>query len=333
MQEFHTTEEKIKLSHSGFYIGEEFIKPGENKTIKLNAGKLPSDNSMHVVAHVFNSGKEGDILLIIGGLHGDEINSIEIVRRSLERKFYTNLKQGAVIVIPLVNVYGFLEFSRDISDGKDINRSFPGLKNGSLASRVARLISEHFLSKATCILDFHTGGGTRYNFPHTRFFPGDLKATEMARIFGASVMLESKLIGKSLRKSAFDKFIPTVVFEGAESGRYCQNSIDVGLAGIQNILSFLNMTETPVTKPENIVIIRKNSWIRAPKAGMFVWTEAAGSFIRKGQKIGVISDPYGIKTYTILSKKEGFILGHNNASVVSLGDPLFHVGTEYSTET
>jgi len=332
MQDFIKFEEKLNLSKSGFYIGEVFIKPGENKTIKINAGKLPSDNSMHVVAHVFNSGNEGDILLIIGGLHGDEINSIEIVRQSLEQKFYKHLKSGTVIVIPLVNVYGFLEFSRDISHGKDINRSFPSLKNGSLASRVARLISEQFLSKVTCILDFHTGGGTRYNFPHTRFFPGDLKATEIAKKFGASVMMESKLIGKSLRKTAFDKCIPTVVFEGAESGRYCQDSINVGLQGIQNILSFLKMTEMPLIKAESTLIIKKNSWIRAPRAGMFLWTAAAGSFIRKGQKIGVISDPYGIKSNMILSKKNGFVLGHNNASVVSLGDPLFHIGTEYSLE-
>jgi predicted deacylase len=230
-------------------------------------------------------------------------------------------------------VYGFLEFSRDISDGKDINRSFPGLKNGSLASRVARLLSDQFLSKATRLLDFHTGGGTRYNFPHTRYFPGDIKATEMAKIFGASVIMESNLIGKSLRKTAFDKFIPTVVFEGAEAGRYCQDSINVGLQGIQNILSNLKMTEKPLKQTEKILIIKKNSWIRAPKAGMFLWKESAGSFIRKGQTIGVISDPYGIKTHTILSKKEGFILGHNNASVVSLGDPLFHVGTSYIFES
>ena len=94
----------------------------------------------------------------MGGVHGDEINGVEIVRRAMKEKLFENLKCGAVIAVPLVNVYGFINFSRDLPDGKDVNRSFPGIRMGSLASRVAYTVSKHILPCADFGLDFHTGG-------------------------------------------------------------------------------------------------------------------------------------------------------------------------------
>ena len=74
-------------------------------------------------------------MLVMGGVHGDEINGVETVRRTIEYGMFENLTAGTVIAIPLLNIYGFINFSRDASEGKDVNRSFPGNMRGSLASR------------------------------------------------------------------------------------------------------------------------------------------------------------------------------------------------------
>ncbi|MBK8669240.1 MAG: succinylglutamate desuccinylase/aspartoacylase family protein [Saprospiraceae bacterium] len=125
-------------------IDNEIIIPGKMQTIRINAGKLPSDNRINVVAHVLHTDKVGPSVLILGGVHGNEINGIEIVRRSIEEEIYSGLVCGTVIIIPLLNVYGFINFSRDVTDGKDVNRSFPGHLNGSLASRVARIMTKKY---------------------------------------------------------------------------------------------------------------------------------------------------------------------------------------------
>ncbi|MEZ4955499.1 MAG: succinylglutamate desuccinylase/aspartoacylase family protein [Saprospiraceae bacterium] len=47
----------------------------------------------------------------MGGVHGDEINGVEIVRRVISKGLSENLLRGTVIAIPVLNIYGFNNFS------------------------------------------------------------------------------------------------------------------------------------------------------------------------------------------------------------------------------
>src|SRR5690606_3061956 len=111
----------------------------------IKVGDLPSGTSINLFAQVFRSKNPGPTLLVLGGVHGDEINGVEIVRRSVKAGLFKKLNAGAVIAVPLLNIYGFINFSRDLPDGKDVNRSFPGSSRGSLASKVAFTLSRHIL--------------------------------------------------------------------------------------------------------------------------------------------------------------------------------------------
>ena len=71
-------------------------------------------------------------------------------------------------------------------------------------------------------------------------------------------------------------------------------------------------------------------WTRAKQSGIFIWNKSSGDVIEKGTVLGVIKDPYASKYYEVVSKTEGIIIGHNNASVVNQGDALFHIGTKYA---
>jgi hypothetical protein len=102
------------------------IKPGEHKSFSLNVAKLPTHTNIDLSVHVFRAKQDGPVLLLTGGLHGDETNGIEIIRRMIEGKMLQP-HVGSVIAIPIVNVYGFIFNERGVPDGKDINRSFPGV--------------------------------------------------------------------------------------------------------------------------------------------------------------------------------------------------------------
>ena len=313
------------------FIDNELIYPGGMQTIRINAGKLPSDNRINVFAHVLHTNKVGPSVLVMGGVHGNEINGIEIVRRSIEDKIYDGITCGTVIVIPLLNVYGFINFTRDVADGKDVNRSFPGHLNGSLASRVARIITRKILPHVDLALDFHTGGDARYNFPQVRFNKNDQVATKLASLFGVKYLIEQPMIAHSFRKAASDMKVPAVVFEGGESIRLDGFSIHSGINSIKNVLSGLGMTEEQeMIQPSEQYIIHKDNWVRAEAPGMFIWSKKSGDFVQKGQKLGEIKDPFGTKSTDVISSFTGHIIGHNNASVVSLGDALFHIGYEYT---
>ena len=311
-------------------IDNNLIERGEFKTIRILVGRLPSDTRIFIQAHVYRSENPGPVVLFLGGVHGDEINGMEIIRSSIERGYLEHITSGTVIAIPLLNVFGFINFSRDVPDGKDVNRSFPGSSTGSLASRIARTLTKIILPHVNYAIDFHTGGSSRYNYPQVRFAKSDQKSAQLAKAFNSPLLIEKGMIKNSFRKAAFDLNIPVIVYEGGESIRLDGYAIEKGIEGIKNVLFYLGMTNIKPGPKEKSVLIKKTTWIRSKFSGLFIWTKKSGAWIVKGEPIGVIKDPFGMKSVLVLSTRDGVIVGHNNASVVNQGDALFHVG--YETE-
>ena len=301
------------------------IKLGEQKIVKLRVSKLASGTIISLQAQVFRSEKEGPTILITGGVHGDEINGVEIVRRAVENKVFDNLKCGTIIAIPLVNIYGFNNFSRDLPDGKDVNRSFPGSKNGSLASRVAHVITKHILPIVDLGLDFHTGGASIYNYPQVRAYKNDSKSLKLAEVFNAPLTIETGLVEKSLREMAHELNIPMLVFEGGESLRLDSFSIDEGLKGINNVLSSYKMISSSNLKQDTLTL-KNHKWLRAATAGIFIPKKITGDFFKTGDILGTITNPYNQFSKDIIAKQDGFIFGHDNKPVVNQGKALFHIG-------
>lgn len=307
-------------------INKKNIKPGTSEVVRLNVARLPSGTVITLRVHIFRSKNPGPVVLVQGGVHGDEINGVEIVRRSVASGMFDNLKRGTVIAIPLLNIYGFINFSRDASEGKDVNRSFPGNMNGSLASRVAGTLTKKILPLIDFGLDFHTGGSARYNYPQIRYSINDKRAKELANIFAAPYLIAKPNIAKTLRKVSLGMKKPIIVYEGGESLRFDGFSIEHGIEGIKRVLFSEGMIEEdvpPLIEPIHFV---KTSWIRADRSGLFLWYQQSGAKVSKGEPLGEINDPYGETAVRIYAKSDGYIIGHNNTPVVSQGDALFHIG-------
>ncbi len=304
---------------------------GSSGVVKLKVGELPSGTKINIQAHVFRGKKEGPTSLVLAGVHGDEINGVEIARRLLKSKKLNKLMEGSVIVIPLLNIYGFINYNRYVPDGKDVNRSFPGTQSGSLASRIARALSKNIMPHVDYIFDFHTGGDSRYNFPQVRVSRHDTEALELAKIFNPPLIIKSGLIPKSLRRTAKDMKIPILVYEGGESVRLNSKAIEMGYKGLLNCLHHLgHISKHNIFTPDSkTYLIKKTSWIRASYAGIFLWSQGSGTKVMKGEKLGSINDPNGLKSISVITKKDGILIGHNNASVVNQGDALFHLGYEF----
>src|SRR5699024_8736005 len=111
------------------------ISLGETKEVRLHIARLPTYTLLELSVNVFRGDEDGRVLLLTGGMHGNELNGIEILRRMIITRQIAP-QAGTVIVIPLVNILGFIHRDRDLPDGKDINRSFPGNSKGSLARQV-----------------------------------------------------------------------------------------------------------------------------------------------------------------------------------------------------
>jgi len=112
------------------------IKVGERYEANFNVAKLHTSSSVDVPVIIERSKKPGPVVLFTAGIHGDEVNGVEIVRQIIA-KGINKPKCGTIICIPVINVFGFINLKREFPDGRDLNRVFPGLKKGSLASRAA----------------------------------------------------------------------------------------------------------------------------------------------------------------------------------------------------
>lgn len=303
------------------------IKPGEFKEININIARLPSHTQIETPIYVSRSQEEGPILALMAGMHGDEINGMEIVRRIIDGNLH-RAQRGTVVCIPIINVYGFLNFSRDVPDGKDVNRSFPGSKSGSLASRVAYHITHDIIPNIDYGIDFHTGGAMRTNYPQVRAMLSDAKNLELANAFAAPFTLDAPFRPNSLRKEASKKGKNIIVYEAGESLRFDQQAIEEGIAGTLRLMKHLKMIDSAPVPTETNRVIWSSSWIRAKHAGLFQTAVACGDLVHKGQWVGTITDPFGEFKEQVMAKETGYVVGLNNIPVVNAGDALMHLGMD-----
>jgi predicted deacylase len=136
--------------------------------VNMSSYRLPTRTVIDIPAYVYRAKEEGPVVLFLAGMHGDETNGIEIVRRLITEKQFLNLKRGTVIAIPVINIVSFLSHRRELPDGKDLNRCFPGSKNGSFGAQIAADLMREIIPQIDFGVDFHTGGKQISNYPQIR---------------------------------------------------------------------------------------------------------------------------------------------------------------------
>lgn len=302
------------------------IALGKEKMVKVEIDRLPTGTRIEIPVYVFNGPEAGPTILVQAGLHGDEVNGIETVRRMLSRKYF-KVQRGCVIVVPLLNIFGFLNLSRELH-GKDLNRSFPGSRTGSLASRIAYFHSREIADNIDFGIDMHTGGAQRSNYPQVRYTPKCQRSKKLAEIFNAPYQFESKLIPKSFRKEASRHNIPIIVYEAGESLRLDKTAIKYGIEGVLNILEYFKIIAEREEKPSlnNTIELTNRRWIRAKIAGLFNLRIKNGDAVEKGQILGYITDTYGETVTSVKAPFDGYIFAVNHFPIVNRGDALMHIG-------
>jgi predicted deacylase len=248
------------------------------------------------------------------------------VRRLLRTPALDRLS-GTLLVVPIVNAFGFLNHSRYLPDRRDLNRTFPGSPRGSLAARLAHLFMNEVVERAECGIDLHSAAVQRTNLPQVRVSVTNERALEMAKVFGAPVIVTSRLREGSLRAAAEAKGVNVILYEAGEGLRFNETGVRAGVAGILRVLHAKGMISTRgVSKPKvKPVVCPSSRWERAPVGGLFRAYHAAGTHVNEGDLLGVISDPFGEVEKEVRARRPGIIIGRTNIPVVNEGDALMHI--------
>lgn len=308
-------------------INNQSLAPGSSVLINLPLPRLYTHTLMTMPVHVIRGQKPGPRLFVSAAIHGDELNGVEIIRRLLKQPALNKL-HGDLIAIPMVNVYGIIHHSRYLPDRRDLNRSFPGSKSGSLAARLADLFMTEIVVKCTHGIDLHTGAIHRSNLPQIRANLDDAETLLLAKSFRVPVLLNSNLRDGSLRESATARGIPMLLYEAGEALRFNEVSIRAGLNGILEVMRHLEMLAARKTQKHTAIepfVARSSKWIRAPGSGIFRAAISLGEKVKRNDVLGVINDPVATLETPVISPCNGLIIGRTEIPLVHEGEAIYHI--------
>jgi len=311
---------------AAFQIGPARIAAGTRQTVDLPVSVLSDHTPVSMSVHVVHGRMRGPTVFVSAGVHGDEVIGVEIVRRLLRAPNLATLR-GTLIVIPIVNAFGFINKSRYLPDRRDLNRMFPGSPGGSLAARLAHLFLTEIVARCDLGIDLHSAAIHRTNLPQVRIAPDTPRMAELAEVFGAPVILQSPLREGSLRAAARAIGKDVLLFEGGEGLRFDELSIRAGVAGILRVLRHVGQISgkgiaRPRAAPQ---YCRSSKWLRAPAGGLLRMFRADGDVVAAGDVMAVVADPFGEAEQEIAAPFDGIVVGRAVLPVVNEGDAVIHL--------
>lgn len=305
-------------------IAGERIARGETRDIALKVSETSMGAPVSVPLRVMRGRRAGPTVFVTGAVHGDELNGTGIIRELMFSELV--LESGALILVPVVNVFGFERHSRYLPDRRDLNRSFPGETQGNLTARLAATIEREVVQSSDFGIDLHTAAVGRTNFPHVRADMRVEKLRELAEWFGCEVIVDRPGDEHSLRQTASENGVPTINMEAGEALKIEPAVVELGARGVKNVLRRLGMLKGRVKRPAYQTVVRRSQWVRAQAGGLLRFHVAPGDLVDAGDAIATCDGFFRADSPTLRAPVAGIVLGMTTLPVVRPGEPICHIG-------
>ncbi len=317
-----------------FNIGGVDIPAGTRATVDLPISLLSTHTPMALPIHVVHGRRDGPTLFVSAAVHGDEIIGIEVIRRLLKLSTLRKTR-GTLLCIPVVNVFGLIAHNRYLPDRRDLNRSFPGSENGSLAGQLAYVFLKEIVKRCDYGIDIHSAAIHRSNLPQIRVSVDQPQAMKLAEAFNPPAIITAPLREGSLRRAAFEAGVDVLLYEAGEALRFDEVAVRVGVKGILRVMRHVGMISSSRARPSEFAPVRSRStyWVRAPQGGIVRSMRKLGGLVDIGDTLGYVADPMGETESRIEARKAGIIIGLANMPVVNRGDALFHIAEPMRLQT
>jgi predicted deacylase len=305
-------------------IGAETIAAGTVRDIQLPVSEMYTGEPVYLPIRVIRARKPGPRVFVLAAVHGDEVNGTGIIRELMFAQS-VELRRGALICVPVVNIFGFETHDRYMPDRRDLNRSFPGSPGGSLASRLAHVIMTEVVAKCDYGIDLHSAAEMRTNFPNVRADLRDPAIRELATAFGCELVVNGKGPEGSLRRAAAEATCPTIILEAGEVRKIEPTVLEIGLRGVRNVLMHLDMLAGEIVRPVYQTSVYKTTWVRAQLGGLLRFHVTPGELVQADQPLATNESIFGETRSTILCPTDGIVLGMTTHPAVKPGEPICHI--------
>jgi uncharacterized protein len=300
----------------------------------LQVGWLPDGSPMEIPVTIVRGREDGPTVWMHGCVHGNEYCgafSIHALVRELE------LERGTVVALPVLNITGFQRLQRmspyEGYHGGDLNRCFPGKRDGTLTEQMAFHIFEQLRQHATHFVDVHTAftEDTHWALYSPPSGPASAVAHGMARAFGFQHTLPTPLdtlVGSALTELA-RQGIPGMIIEAGGIGpAFSPETVADSAERFRNVLRQLEMIPGKVTDYGDLTLFSNFAWVNATRGGLFRPAVKCGNRIEKGDLVGRYYDVYGDLIEEAKSPFAGVVLAIGGGPVMPNGEILIHVGLD-----
>lgn len=291
--------------------------------------------------------KSGPVVWLTACSHGDEIGGIVVIQEIFKMLRKMPLLKGSIHAFPLMNPIGFETSSRHITlSEEDLNRSFPGKKEGSLAERIAdKIFNTIIKTNPTVLVDLHNDWTQTIPYgvidPANAFRNKEVsedvksfaKQTGLILISEPNELIQEEDVSKSLSFSLIRKNIPAITLELGESFSVNETNVDIGVKSILRILSGLGMVNQKdydfnFQMPVDIggKILKYSEKPLSSRSGLVRFLVRPGDVVKKGDPLAKIYNTFGKIQEKIVAENDSIILGLSDTFVSFPGVPLISSG-------
>ncbi len=307
-----------------FRIGGVSVPLGTSRDIHLKVSERYTGDPISLPIRVIRGKTDGPRLFVTAAVHGDEVNGVGVIHSLMFEDAVLPMR-GTLVLVPVVNIFGFENQQRYMPDRRDLNRSFPGSPTGSMTSRVAHSVFTNVVQNCDWGVDLHTAAWGRTNFPNVRADFSNPRVRKLARAFGCELMLNNKGPEHSFRKEAVKAGCAVIAVEAGEPFKIEPGVLDVGRRGVINVMKSLGMIEGEPIKPAYQTKIDKSLWVRAEVGGILRFHIAPGATVDRGQPIATNASTFGESQNVLTSPLDGVVLGMTTLPMVKPGEPVCHI--------
>ncbi|KAI8922609.1 hypothetical protein BC831DRAFT_475199 [Entophlyctis helioformis] len=307
---------------------EEFPQ-GKISTAWINMVKQGLSEWIRVPVIIARGTEPGPVVGITAVVHGNELNGVPCIHRVITDIDVRKLK-GTVVAVPCVNVPGYLRFTREFSDGRDLNRLFPGQEHGTASQVYNHNLVVKIINHFNYLIDLHTASFGRVNSYYVRADMNDPVSAMLAKLQQPQIILHNSGQDGTLRSAASARGVKSITVEIGNPQLLQNQFVQWSYLGVMRILAYLNMftaeEEEPTTPQPNTILCSKGFWIYTNTGGVLEVYPAVNSIIRKGDLIARIKNIFGNIVDEIYAPSHGVTIGRSSNPVAMAGDRVMHMG-------
>jgi predicted deacylase len=296
------------------------------------------DAGTNIPVIVINGTKPGPKLALVAGSHGTEYASIIALEKLAQTVTPSDLS-GSLIIVPLINLASFNQKVPHVNptDGKNMNRMFPGKVDGTQTERALWAIGHQVIEVCDYLIDLH-GGDLDENLRRYSYWPvtGKEKLDATSRAMVMAFGLDHIIIQRqqapavpgaiSISRFAEDLGKPTIIAEAGHAGTTNAEDVDALVRGSQNVMRHLKMLPGDVKPVEHPVWIGQITTVRSEQDGIFYPLVIPEAYVQQGMSIGYTTDYFGKKLADVITPISGVVVYICSVPSMKKGDAAAYIG-------